>query len=150
MYEDYVLKALLTASHPMSVVVDTQWKSYWEARFERPLDDAESLQINPEGYITDIGQRITDIKQPDAQYIGLMKFKGEGVDVLKQQMKVLSTKKDFDKMYMTDFLQTILRNHEKIHAVPIARKWIEIDSIKDYKLAQEIVKLGVSGPQILK
>ena len=53
----------------MSVIVDANWKKYWNERFENPLDDAESLMIDEQGFITSIGQKTQNLTQIQAQYI---------------------------------------------------------------------------------
>ena len=44
-YEKGVLNKLLSAKSDFSIVVDKNWKAYWESRFSNILDDAESLTI---------------------------------------------------------------------------------------------------------
>lgn len=78
-YELRILKALLESEHKISVVIDKQWESYWGNRFENPLDDAESLRVDSEGKILEIGQKMEDITKIEGQFIGLLKFQGEGL-----------------------------------------------------------------------
>ena len=42
-------------------IVDKNWLEYWKIRNENPLNDAESLKINSEGYLTSIGQKVKNI-----------------------------------------------------------------------------------------
>jgi len=39
------------------VIVDKKWRKYWDIRFDNPLDDAESLILDSENYIKNIGQK---------------------------------------------------------------------------------------------
>ena len=41
---------------------------------ENPLDDAESLKIDKNNYITDIGKKVKNLKDIKGQYIGLTKI----------------------------------------------------------------------------
>ncbi|MDZ4677716.1 MAG: phosphocholine cytidylyltransferase family protein [Oligoflexia bacterium] len=147
-YEPSVLEALLKSPHDISVVVDREWKSYWEKRVDNVLDDAESLRLADDGRITDIGNKETSLERIQAQYIGLLSFKGKSVqlakDLFEKERKahqdgrtLISTKRNFDMLYMTDFLQGLINSGTDIHAVPINEKWLEIDSHRDLELAQK-------------
>ena len=148
-FEKNVLNELLTSQADISLVVDTNWFNYWKQRFKEPLDDAESLVIDDEGNISSIGQKIKKLDQAQAQYIGLMKFQGKGLEQLKSfydQSKALSKSGknplnpnlDFNKSYMTDLLQGMINNGIKIKAVPIKNSWLELDSYNDYLLYSQM------------
>ena len=148
-FEKNVLNELLTNQADISLVVDTNWFNYWKQRFKEPLDDAESLVIDDEGNISSIGQKIKNLDQAQAQYIGLMKFQGKGLEQLKSfydQSKALSKSGknplnpnlDFNKSYMTDLLQGMINNGIKIKAVPIKNSWLELDSYNDYLLYSQM------------
>jgi choline kinase len=145
-YEPRVLEALLDSRHAISVVVDRQWRSYWEARFENPLEDAESLRLNDEDCITDIGNAVTDIDAIQAQYMGLMRFQGPGIDALKAARKnLLATsrpwmeKRTVANAYMTDLLMEIILMGQKVHAIPVDGGWLEIDTVEDYQTAAAMI-----------
>ena len=72
-FEKNVLQKLIDSDDGLSVVIDKNWKKYWETRFDNPLNDAESLVLD-DGYISNIGQKVNSIDQIQGQYIGLMKF----------------------------------------------------------------------------
>ena len=148
-FEKNVLNELLTSQADISLVVDTNWLNYWKQRFKEPLDDAESLVIDDEGNIISIGQKIKKLDQTQAQYIGLMKFQGKGLEQLKSfydQSKALSKSGknplnpnlDFNKSYMTDLLQGMINNGIKIKAIPIKNSWLELDSYNDYLLYSQM------------
>tara|TARA_B100001540_G_scaffold306013_1_gene317642 strand:- start:605 stop:1396 length:792 start_codon:yes stop_codon:yes gene_type:complete len=144
-FEKNVLKKLLSDDSDMSVIVDTNWEKYWNKRFENPLDDAESLMIDAQGYITSIGQKTQNLAQIQAQYIGLMKFQNNGLKNLKSfydKSKQTSTtgknplnpELNFEKSYMTDLLQAMINDQLKIKAIPVHNSWLELDSYDDFKL----------------
>ena len=49
-------------------------KKYWECRFENILEDAETLILNPNNEIIEIGSKAKSISQIQGQYIGLIKL----------------------------------------------------------------------------
>lgn len=148
-YEPRVLDALLANTDNISVIVDRQWRSYWEARFQDPLSDAESLRLDNYGHITDIGNTTADIDDIQAQYIGLMRFKGGGIDVLKTARAGLGkisrpwmTKRTVVNAYMTDLLMEIILTGHKVRGVPVDGGWLEIDTVEDYETAAAMIADG--------
>lgn len=142
-YEPRVLDALLASRHDVSVVVDRRWRAYWEARFVDPLLDAESLRLDDRGRITDIGNRVADIDGIDAQYIGLMRFRGAGVAGLRAARANLGkvsrpwmAKRSVANAFMTDLLMEMILAGHPVHAVPIDGGWLEIDTVEDYEMAR--------------
>lgn len=148
-YERRLVDALLRSPHDISVVVDTNWRAYWEMRFENPLDDAESLRLDSVGRIIDIGARVDDIDRIEAQYIGLMRFHGAGIDTLRECYAGLRRvhrpwmdRRPVEKAYMTDLLmEMILKGHD-VHAMPVAGGWLEIDTVSDYETAAAMFANG--------
>lgn len=147
-----VLQGILGSGEGISVTVDDGWYSYWSARCENPLDDAETLVTDQEGCLTEIGQKTTDISKIQSQYIGLMHFKGKGLEALldtsrealertKSGRKLWRTDRDYYKMYMTDLLQGMADEGYKLETVHIQRGWYEVDNLDDLKLAEE----GLAG-----
>ena len=156
LYEDSVLQALIDSAAPISVIVDLAWRSYWEARFSDPLRDAETLRLDHEGRILEIGQKPLTMDEIQGQYIGLLKFRGQGLEQLQQVYQRLKVggvvahgARPFEKMYMTDLLQAIIEAGHEVRAVPIRRKWLEIDSLDDYALANHGVRPRPDGLQIV-
>ena len=91
-FEEQVVNTLINSEDDISIVVDKNWKQYWSLRFENPLDDAESLIIDDTQYIREIGQKTDKFENIHAQYIGLMKFSGDGL------LKIKTMYEKFKKM----------------------------------------------------
>jgi choline kinase len=138
-----VLNSLIESKNNFSIVVDKQWKKYWEMRFDNPLSDAESLKIDHDGNITSIGQKVKEIDDIEGQYIGLMKFQNDGLTTIKEfYQKIKNQSKNnpnpinpdiaFKQSYMTDFLQGLINSGHKLKAIEIENGWLELDSINDY------------------
>ena len=83
LYEPEILRRLVESDHPVSVVTDSDWNSYWSLRFDDILEDAETLVVDDAGQITEIGQKPEHVGQINGQYIGLTAFWGEGVEILR-------------------------------------------------------------------
>ena len=144
-FKNSVLEKLLSSKDDISVIIDLNWYELWKLRFEDPLSDADSLQIDDDGYIVNIGQKVTQLSEIQGQYIGLMKFSKKGISmaseyyenllsISKTGKNPLNNKTQFNQSYMTDFLQGLISNGQKIKSIPICGDWLEIDSISDYEL----------------
>ena len=114
-------------------------------------EDVESLKLNSEGSIIDIGQKVKDIEEVEGQYIGLMKFEQDGIQNLKEfyflckeksrhGKNPLNQKIPFKKSYMTDLLQGLIHAGYKITSIPINGGWLELDTIDDYDLYNNLKK----------
>jgi len=56
------------------VTVDMEWKKYWNLRYGNINCDTESLSIDSNGNITEIGMVNPPSDKIDARYVGLLKF----------------------------------------------------------------------------
>ncbi len=152
-YTPAVLHRLLDSTAPIGIVVDRAWRGYWEARFEDPLSDAESLTIGPGGRIVNIGQPASNLDEIEAQYIGLSLFRDAGVDALcdayaRAEAAEAAGARPFggtralDGLYMTDLIQGMIDGGTPVTAVPIEGGWLEIDSMSDLALAGRLLAQG--------
>lgn len=146
-YTPSVLKKVLNSEEVMSIVVDDGWYDYWAQRCGNPLDDAETLMFDKDDYLTEIGQKTTELDKVQSQYIGLMHFRKTGLETmlaLAEEARLRSSRKetlwrtsrDYRRMYMTDLLQGLIDEGNRLKAVHIRRGWYEIDDCEDLKLAE--------------
>ena len=140
-YEPRVLQALLDSSADISVVVDRRWRALWEKRFAEPLSDAETLRLDDMGDIVEIGQPPQSFDQIDAQYIGLMRFRVNGVTALRNGYASMQKAdrpwkkiRPPERAYMTDLLSELILLGHRVHAVPIKAGWLEVDTVGDHEL----------------
>lgn len=144
------LRSLLDSTADIAVVIDRQWEPYWRARFENPLDDAETLKLDGNGCITEVGQKPTSLRDVQGQYIGLMKFSAHGVEQLRQRFHAARQSgeirgKFLEKAYMTDMLQSLIDTGCQVQAVPVDGEWVEVDSARDLHLpivAQRLAQIS--------
>lgn len=139
-YEPRLLRALLECASHISVVVDQRWRALWEMRFDDPTDDAESLRMDGDGRITNIGNPVTDLDDVEAQYVGLLRFRGTGVAALRAARTSMAAnrrpwqeKRSVANAYMTDLLMEMILTGTDVYAVPVDGGWLEFDTVKDYQ-----------------
>jgi len=149
-FEKNILDKLIASNEDYSVIIDKKWEHYWKKRFAEPLDDAESLLLDENNYITEIGQKTDRIEKIQGQYIGLMKFQNDALvfiqkfyDQLKKSGKnPVNPHIPFERSYMTDFLQGLINEKRRLKAVFTDNGWLELDSIDDFQLYQNKFKDG--------
>jgi len=150
-FEKNVLKQLIQSANDFSVIIDKNWQDYWSIRSKNPLVDLESLKLDSKDNIISIGQKVKKLEEIQGQYIGLMKFSGKGVNILKDfyhECKKISEKKPnplndsspFEKSFMTDLLQGLINSNYQLHSVPIHGGWLELDTIEDFETYQKLFR----------
>ena len=128
------------------VVVDQDWRAYWEKRYPNPLDDAETLQLDDHGRILSLGKKPKAYDEIQAQYIGLIRFTGEGIARLRAEYhrcdddatartNAWGGGRPLEQAYMTDLINHLCQISE-VKAVPVRRGWVEIDNEVDLAVAQ--------------
>lgn len=136
-YHPGVLKKLIESSAPISVVIDKNWQALWQLRMENPLDDVETLQMNDQLHITDIGREPKTLDEIQGQYIGLIKIKKSMLNTISLfyhtllEKKIIDTDTELKNLDMTSFLRLIIAHLSEINACMIHGKWLEIDSVTD-------------------
>ena len=149
-FEEKVLRNLINAEDDFSVIIDKNWEEYWKLRFDNPIDDAESLMVDEDNFITEIGQKVDNISKISGQYIGLMKFQNDAIKKIKSfftkcqssyeqnGINILNRSIPFQNSYLTDFLNSLIKINIIIKAVPINNGWLEIDTISDLELYESL------------
>lgn len=144
-YNSDVLTRIMDSKEKVNVVVDKDWKDYWQARMDNPLEDAETLKIDNNGNIKELGKKAISYDDIEGQYIGLIKLRKDFVIDFKNYYENLDKTlvydgKDYNNMYMTSFLQLITDNLEPLKPVYIYNGWMEVDAPSDL-LFSSFVKL---------
>ncbi len=127
------ISRLAACDADIAITYDTQWLSLWQARFADPLCDAETLAVGGDGALTDIGRRPSSLDQVAGQYMGLLKTTPAGWRCVERHLASLSDSK-VDALDMTSLLQALIAEGVSIAAVPVAGRWLEIDSSSDLRL----------------
>jgi choline kinase len=146
-YEQSVLESLLATDAPLAISIDREWRRFWEIRMENPLSDAETLKLNSENCITELGKKPSSYSDVQGQYMGLIKVRGDCVKAFrdawyKLDRTVLRDGKDFDNMYMTTFLQHLIDTGWSARAAFTDNGWLEVDTVEDLNQYHELLRSG--------
>ena len=147
-FEREILQKLIDSKEDISIIIDKNWEEYWKIRSNNPLDDTESLKLDKNGYITSIGQKVSNLNEVEGQYIGLMKFQNEGPKIISdfyEKCKKISIESNplhatlpFEKSFMTDFLYGLIKEKVKLKAIFVHNGWLELDTLDDYDVYEKL------------
>lgn len=150
LFEKRLLEGMMNCNADFGCAVDDEWQEYWNKRYGKVNCDTESLSIDENDNITELGLEGPLLEDIDARYIGLLKFSNKGmqtvVDTMERAYEKYEDKswqqsgKPVRKAYMTDLLNALIEAGECVKAVHFNHGWIEFDTNDDYEKANEWVK----------
>lgn len=147
LFERSLLEKMMASEGDFVCAVDDNWKSYWKKRYGRVEFDTESLAIDGNDNITELGLENPPLEQISARYIGLLKFSKQGLKIITEIMEKAHTEcegkpwqqsgKTLEKAYMTDLLNALIESGREVKAFRFRHGWIEFDTNEDYEKAME-------------
>lgn len=146
-YEPGNLQRLLDCDNEIAIMVDRKWFDLWSLRFETPLEDAETLILDDNNYITELGKKLENNDSNQGQYTGLIKLRSDKTKDFIAFYNDLDRDatydgKDFDNMYMTSFIQQLIDNGWKVKACIVDSGWLEVDSVEDLDIYESMQSNG--------
>ncbi len=146
-YQRNNLQSLLNCDDEIAVMIDINWLDLWRIRQDNPLDDAETLVINKNGHIDELGRKPVNYEKIEGQYTGLIKVRSDMLNKLIEFYNQLDRSAEYDgqnfyNMYMTSFLQLLIDKGWKVRAVLVNSGWLEIDTLDDLTKYESMAKEG--------
>lgn len=132
-YSSTAVQKLVASKDLISVTFDPNFAQLWTKRFTNPLDDLESFKVDASCYLSDIGQKATDISHIEGQYMGLLKFTPSGWLATKKVLQQQSV----NSLDMTTLLYLLLQQNVKVKAIAINDEWGEVDHVSDLRLYEQ-------------
>ncbi len=152
LFEEKMLKTMMESLADFAVAVDDDWKKYWQKRYGKVDFDTESLSIDADENIVELGLENPKLEDIDARYVGLLKFSKKGLEYIERIVENAylnfedkpwqQSGKTVRKAYMTDLLNAVIESGEKVKAVHFCNGWIEFDTNEDYENACKWVEDG--------
>jgi len=149
LFDKSVVEKLLKSKMDISLVVDRDWQSSYEGRYQHPIEEAEKVVIK-DGKIIKIGKGLNR-NEAHGEFIGLAKFTEAGAEILKSIYRIaknLYSDKSFHespifkKAYLIDMIQELIDRGFDVHNVDIGGNWIEIDTHEDLENARKKFKIN--------
>jgi len=146
LYDKTVVKRLLDSKGDISIVVDIDWRGYYDGRSEHPIEEAENVVFDANNNVVKIGKILPDKDAVHGEFIGMMKCSKKGARIFKRYFGRLKEKYNgkpfqralvFEKAYLTDIFQDMADSGIKINCVIIEKGWIEIDTVQDFERARK-------------
>ena len=146
-YSQAIVRKLLDSTCDIAVIIDKSWRSYWEARSDNPIEDAETLRLGSNNEIIEIGQKPSSMDEIEGQYIGLLKLSSEGAKIFSDIFREAQTngmldEKPLKKAYMTDLIQAAINRGHRVNAILSTEPWVEVDSVDDLHLPTTLNRLN--------
>ena len=137
-----VIRSVCDTPGDIVVGIDSAWQSLWSLRMEDPLSDAETLKLNADGSIRELGKKPNSLDDIEGQYVGLIKISAAALPRVVRFYNSLDRAKryegrDFANMFMTAFLTEIMAHLCPIQAALFAGGWCEVDSVEDLEAYQQ-------------
>lgn len=150
-YNSANLNALLASHAEIALMVDKNWHELWSIRMDNPLEDAETLVLDSNGYILELGQKPESYEQIQGQYTGLIKIRKDKIRDLINDYSQLDRHANYDgkgfyNMYMTSFLQILINKGWEVQAVEVSSGWLEVDSTDDLNAYEALHKRNELAP----
>jgi len=150
LYEERLVREAVESPHDVAVVVDRDWRSYWEFRYGSTEEDLESLSLSADGRIGDIGRSLDSSEGLQYRYVGLVKFSLAG---LRAAMRLYDRKSELSERWvqsrqpfpggcMTDLLHELAAGGAEVRPVEVEGGWLEFDTPEDYERALELDRRG--------
>ena len=138
-YDSTAVAMLEEVDAQIAITYDPDWQAKWEKRFDNPLEDAETFQLNTDGFVTNIGDKPTSVDEVEGQYMGLLRIAPEGWSEITRILSTLPSDQR-DNVHMTGMLQHVIgQDRVKIAGLPYRAKWSEVDSESDLRVAEELM-----------
>ena len=143
-----IINLLVEAKHDICVCIDANWKKLHKLRFNNLSDDLESCALDNDGNIINIGEKNPRLNDVNGQYFGAIRLNAKGCEIFKSFYEKEKNKenmsqnwmrgRDFNSIYMTDFLQGLIDDGDKIKAVMCNKGWLEFDSKSDLDIYEKL------------
>jgi len=131
------IEDLIEQEGDIVITADNKWFNLWSARFENPLEDAETFKTVG-NILIEIGKKNDKMENIQAQYMGLLKFSPRGWNIASQLFNSLEKERQ-DKLDMTSFLSMLI-NQIEIKVAFVEGKWCEVDCYNDVETYERILK----------
>ena len=144
LFDANVVQLAIESRHDISVVVDVDWRPYYDGRSDHPLEEAENIIFDTHNKVISAGKIMAAETEMHGEFIGMIKFSPHGAKLFRRHFhrakklymgKPFQRSKVFKEAYLTDLIQEMVNIGVPIHCVIIERGWKEIDTIEDYEKA---------------
>lgn len=145
-YDENVLKQLLTFTGDIGIAVRSDWEKSYDGRTNHPKSEAENVLIENKKIIK-IKKNIQNLMpgQQLTEFLGMMKLSKIGSEIMlkkyndlqKSHHKKFHTASSLDQAYLTDMLQELIDSGINVQPIFIQGNWYEIDTLQDLEIVKQ-------------
>ena len=154
LFDESVFEKILHFKGDIGIGVDLDWEKSYEGRSEHPKEQADNVIIQNDEIIK-IKKNVSycSKEQNLGEFIGLTKLSKNGCHIFikkyleleKSHIGKFQNSPSFKKAYLTDMLQELIDNKQKILPIIIHGKWYEIDTPQDLEKAKTLFIIRYNG-----
>jgi choline kinase len=142
-YRPSVVADLVRSAHDITLACDTDWRRRYHGRSQHPESDAEKLRAEGDR-VVELSRKIPS-EAAAGEFIGVMKLSPSGAARFLQAFdqardafagREFHEGRSFEKAYLIDLLEHMLRRGEAMHRVDTHGGYMEIDTLQDASLAE--------------
>jgi len=139
---------LYNSKKSISLMIDRNWLDLWRVRFDDPLIDAETIKLDKNNKVLEIGKKSSNYNDFHGQYTGLIKIRSRALKKIVNfyhsiNSSSFSYSKSKQKLDFTTFLQMLIDESFNIYGVVVNNGWFELDSISDFNIYENLYKSGL-------
>lgn len=144
LFKKCVVEKLLQSNADISILVDTGIKETYKDRIDNSISLAETVIIK-DNRVTEIG-KIGQGQNLHGEFIGMLKLSKKGAKIFRRnynRVKKVFKNKTFhrsssiENAYLSDMIQELVDKGHKVVNVDIVGCFKEVDTIQDFKNAEE-------------
>jgi choline kinase len=136
-YHSDAIKMLKKDRNKFSLLSIKNWKKIWTLRFQKPLEDIESFEVDKRNILKNIGKRVNSMSEVKGQYSGLFKITPKIWKKIRIEILKLKEQNLF-KLDMTNFFQILIKKNFKIKVINYDKHWFEIDTKLDLEIYEKL------------
>jgi len=147
LFDESVFEKIQHSQVDIGIGVDLDWEKSYDGRSEHPKEQADNVIIQNDEIIK-IKKNISHCSEEQklGEFIGLTKLSKNGCDIFtkkyfeleKTHVGKFQNAPSFKKAYLTDMLQELIDNKQKISPIIIKGNWCEIDTPRDLEKAKTL------------
>jgi choline kinase len=147
-----VAAACARSGAEIGLVIDRKFRDVYVGRTEHPLDEGEVSDLHADGSVARVGKRALTPDAAIGEFIGLLRLGTRGVTSVAHALDALAERylgredepfqraARYRNAYLTDLLQQVIDDGERVDPILIDGGWREIDTEQDLARGRQLIE----------